>query len=58
LSACHRDTIVHLSLKRSQGLLTHTADDGKRFVVRADEKLSAFLEMQRAIHQFAVSLLS
>jgi hypothetical protein len=24
-------------------------DDGKRFVVRADEKLSAFLELQAAI---------
>jgi hypothetical protein len=32
--------------------------DGKRFVVRADEKLSAFVELERAIHQFAVSLLS
>jgi hypothetical protein len=31
-------------------------DDGKRFVVRADEKLTAFLELQRAIHEFAVSL--
>jgi len=33
-------------------------DDGKRFVVRADEKLTAFLELERAIHQFAVSLIS
>ena len=33
-------------------------DDGKRFVVRADEMLTAFLETERAIHQFAVSLLS
>jgi hypothetical protein len=32
--------------------------DGRRFIVQADEKLTAFLEMQRAIHQFAVSLLS
>jgi hypothetical protein len=30
---------------------------GKRFVVRADEKLTAFLELQRAIQQFAVSLI-
>jgi hypothetical protein len=29
---------------------------GKRFVVRADEMLTAFVELQRAIHQFAVSL--
>jgi hypothetical protein len=31
---------------------------GKRFVVRADEKLTAFLELQRTIHEFAVSLIS
>ena len=33
-------------------------DDGKRFLVRADEKLTAFVELQRAIHKFAVSLIS
>jgi len=32
--------------------------DGKRFIVRADEKLTAFVELQRAIHEFAVSLIS
>jgi hypothetical protein len=32
-------------------------DDGKRFVVRADEKLTALLELQRAIHEFG-SLIS
>jgi len=31
---------------------------GKRFIVRADEKLSAFLELERAIHEFAVGLVS
>jgi hypothetical protein len=31
---------------------------GKRFIVRADEKLTAFVELQRAIHEFAVSLIS
>lgn len=31
---------------------------GKRFIVRAEEILTAFLEAERAIHQFAVSLLS
>ena len=31
---------------------------GKRFIVRAEEILTAFLETERAIHQFAVSLLS
>ena len=25
-------------------------DDGKRFVVRADEKLTAFMELESAVH--------
>jgi hypothetical protein len=33
-------------------------DEGKRFIVRADEKLIAFLELEREIHQFAVDLIS
>jgi hypothetical protein len=33
-------------------------DDGKRFIVGADEKLTAFLELERAIHQFAVDAMS
>jgi hypothetical protein len=32
--------------------------DGKRFVMRADEKLTAFVELERAIHEFAVSLIA
>ena len=32
--------------------------DGKRFVVRADEKLTAFGELEAAIHEFAMDLLS
>jgi hypothetical protein len=31
---------------------------GNRFIVRAEEILTAFLEAERGIHQFAVSLLS
>jgi hypothetical protein len=31
--------------------------DGKRFIVRADEMLTAFMELQRPIHEFAVSLI-
>jgi hypothetical protein len=31
--------------------------DGKRFIVGADEMLSAFLELQRATHAFAVGLI-
>jgi len=30
---------------------------GKRFIVRADEILTAFVELQRAIHEFSVSLM-
>jgi len=30
---------------------------GKRFIVRANEILTAFLELQSAIHEFAVSYL-
>ena len=30
--------------------------DGKRFIVRAEEILTALLEAELAIHQFAVSL--
>jgi hypothetical protein len=31
---------------------------GKRFIVRAEEILTAFLELERAIHEFAVSLIA
>ena len=32
-------------------------DDGKRYVVHADEKLTAFLELERITHELAVSAL-
>ena len=31
--------------------------DGKRYVVHADEKLSAFVELERITHELAVSVL-
>ena len=31
---------------------------GKRFIVRADEMLTAFSELERAVHEFAVDLIS
>jgi hypothetical protein len=31
--------------------------NGKRFVVRRDEKLTAFLELERITHELAVSAL-
>jgi hypothetical protein len=30
--------------------------DGKRLVVGADEKLTVFVELQRAIHEFGVAI--
>ena len=45
----------------NQGRTIWIADahrDGKRFIVRADEQLIAFVELQRAIHEFAASLIS
>ena len=30
---------------------------GKRFIVRADEMLTAFVELEPAIHEFAVRLI-
>jgi hypothetical protein len=32
--------------------------DGKHFVVRADEKLTALVELERAIYEFAVDAIS
>jgi hypothetical protein len=44
-------------LKEEQsGLLDEHLDNGKRFIVRADEKLTAFMELESAIHEFGVSL--
>jgi hypothetical protein len=31
---------------------------GKRFIVRSDEIRTAFVELQTAIHEFAVTLIS
>ena len=35
-------------VKRS-GLLTRTAGDGRRFIVRVDDKLSALVELEREV---------
>jgi hypothetical protein len=32
-------------------------DDGKRFVVRSDERLTVFLELERITHELALSAL-
>ena len=33
-------------------------DNGQRFIVHADDKLTAFLELETAIHEFAVDAMS
>jgi hypothetical protein len=38
-------------------LLTAHRDKGKRFVVRSDEMLSAFLELERITRELALSAL-
>jgi hypothetical protein len=40
------------------GLLTHTAMTESVSSCVPDEKLTAFLELERAIHEFAVDLIS
>jgi hypothetical protein len=45
------------ALVAAEGVDAHQ-DDGKRYVVRADEKLTAFVELERAIYDFAVDLIS
>ncbi len=45
-------------MKGEQSGIVDAHGDGKRFIIRADEKLAAFVELQRAIHEFAVSLRS
>jgi hypothetical protein len=45
------------SQKRTIWIVDAHRGDGKRFIARADEKLTAFVELQRAIHEFAVSLI-
>jgi hypothetical protein len=37
------------------GLQTHHRDDGKRFVVRAEEKLTAFVELESTIFAGALA---
>jgi hypothetical protein len=45
----------------SEGRTIFVADahrgDGKRFIVRSDQKLTAFLELERITHELAVSAL-
>jgi hypothetical protein len=53
-------SLGYVSALDSQGRTLWIVDahrDGKRFIVRADEILTAFLELERAIHEYAVDLI-
>jgi hypothetical protein len=41
---------ISSALSELSSSVTHTRGDGKRFVVRADEKLTGFVELEAAIH--------
>ena len=45
-------------LKAERSGLLDAHGYGKRFIVHAEEMMPAFLELERAIHQFAVDLVS
>ncbi len=42
---------------RTMWIVDAHRDDGKRFVVRSDEMLTAFLELERITHELALSAL-
>jgi hypothetical protein len=55
LLPCTHATLLQCSRKQwAQGAF---ARNGKRYVVRGDEMLTAFKELETAIHEFAVSLI-
>jgi hypothetical protein len=49
---------VSYRLERTKIWIVDAHGYGKRFIVRSDEILTAFLELQREINQFAVRLVS
>jgi hypothetical protein len=48
---CAGKTFAQSEQAITMGLATHIAGDGERFVVRADEKLTAFLELERVTRE-------
>ena len=53
-----REGLTFHRQNRRTNLIVDAHCDGKCFVVRADEKLSAFAEQQSAIQKFAMDLIS
>ena len=47
--------LCHPAIENDSGAILSV---GKRLVVRANEKLTGFLELERAIYEFAVDLIS
>jgi hypothetical protein len=63
IHCCYAPVCKHLLLEarqRCREIFVAEAQrgDGKRFAVRSDEKLTAFVELERAIYEFVVSLIS
>jgi len=52
----HRNTIF-LRSARHMAIPGISTNDRERFIVRADEKLTVFLELERITHELAVSAL-
>ena len=55
-STGEHDSQANCPTGERSGLQTHIVTGS--YFMRADEKLTAFVELERVIHQFAVSLLS
>jgi hypothetical protein len=49
---------VRITRGRQFWVVAAEREDAGRFIVRADEKLTAFTELQRTIREFAVDLIS
>jgi hypothetical protein len=58
LSSQHGNAASISGAQRQDIFVIDAHRNGKRFVVRADEKLTAFVELERAIYEFAVDLIS
>jgi hypothetical protein len=51
------DQLRQIELQKAIWIVDAHRDNGKRFVVRSDERLAAFLELERITHALAVSAL-
>lgn len=57
LRAKRKDFAVTMIEIRTVQKRLASGDDGKRYVVHADQKLTAFLELERITHELALSTL-